>query len=141
MLRPFSNKDATAWVAMVTALALHVLDEATSGFLPFYNQLVLDIRDGLGFSPMPTFSYGAWLGGLIGAILIGYLVVLLILRNGRVIRIVTTVVGVIMVANALGHMLGSIYFGRLLPGFWSSPLLLLVAMWVVIRGATAMRKS
>jgi hypothetical protein len=39
-----------------------------------------------------------------------------------------------MIANALGHIVGSIYFGRLIPGFWSSPLLLPAAVYVSLRG-------
>ena len=59
---------------------------------------------------------------------------LLVIRGGTFIRILTTVLGILMILNGLGHMLGSVYFGRLLPGFWSSPFLLVTAVYVVIRG-------
>jgi hypothetical protein len=106
----FNNKNVTAWMLMVSAVALHVIDETSHDFLPFYNRLVLDLRNQLGFFPAPTFSFGIWIGG------------------------VTTALGILMIANALGHIIGSIYFERLIPGFWSSPLLLPAAVFVVVRG-------
>jgi len=131
------NKNAAAWVLMISAVAIHVFDETITGFLPFYNELALNLSGGVGFFPLPTFSFGAWLGGLIAAIVICFALTPLVSRGGRFIRIVTTVLGMLMVANALLHMLGSLYSERLLPGFWSSPFLLLVAAFVVVRGFSA----
>lgn len=34
-----------AWLGMATALALHVVDEATTGFLPLYNSVVSQLRE------------------------------------------------------------------------------------------------
>jgi hypothetical protein len=128
------DRNSVAWLSLVSAVALHVIDEAITGFLPFYNDLVLRLRDHLGFFPVPTFRGSVWLGGLCLAIVLGYLMTPLIARGGAWIRSVTTVIGFLMIANALGHMLGSVYLGRILPGFWSSPLLLAMASWTVCRG-------
>jgi hypothetical protein len=128
------NKNAAAWVLMVSAIAVHVFDETVTGFLPFYNEIALNLRERLGFSLMPTFTFAAWLGGLIAAIIICFSLTPIVSRGGRFIRVFTTVLGILMVANALGHMLGSVYLGRLLPGFWSSPFLLVTAVYVVICG-------
>ncbi|UCB51503.1 MAG: hypothetical protein JSV10_05730 [Candidatus Zixiibacteriota bacterium] len=128
------SKNAVAWVLMISAVAVHVFDETVSDFLPFYNELALNLRERLGLFPLPTFTFGTWLGGLIAAIIICFSLTPIVNRGGRFIRAFTTILGIIMVANALGHMLGSLYFGRLLPGFWSSPLLLVTAVFVVIRG-------
>jgi len=128
------NRDAFAWALMMSSLAAHVFDEVITDFLPFYNQLVFDMRERFGFFPMPTFSYELWLGGLILAILIGFAAVPLVYRGGLRIRIITTVLGILMTANALGHLLGSVYTGRILPGFTSSFLLLATAIYVVVRG-------
>jgi hypothetical protein len=38
-----------------------------------------------------------------------------------------------MLANALGHLGGSAYFGRRLPGFWSSPVLMAASLWMLQR--------
>ena len=130
----FTNKNVTAWFLLVTAMVLHVLDEALTDFLDFYNPLVRNLRESLGFFPMPTFSFGIWLTLLIVAIIAGYALIPVVNRGGSIIRIITTVIGIVMVANGLGHTLGSIYSERILPGFWSSPLVLAAAVFVVIRG-------
>lgn len=60
-----NNRNVLAWLLLVTALALHVFDEATTGFLPLYNEVVLGLRERLGFFPMPTFTFPGWIGGLV----------------------------------------------------------------------------
>ncbi len=134
MITWLKNKNALAWVLMTCAGAIHVVDEAAHGFLSFYNPLVRDLRESLGFWPMPTFSTEVWLIGLIVAIIISFLLTPVVARGGRFMRVVMTVIGVVMVLNGLAHMLGSVYFGYLLPGFWSSPLLLATSVFVVVRG-------
>jgi hypothetical protein len=54
-----------AWVALCTALAIHVTDEALTGFLSVYNPTVLALRAKLGFWPMPTFEFREWFTGLV----------------------------------------------------------------------------
>jgi hypothetical protein len=83
---------------------------------------------------MPTFSFELWLGGLIAAILLSFGLTVFVARGGRVIRWVATILGVIMTVNALGHLTGSVYSGRMLPGAYSSPILLLAATYMVFRG-------
>ena len=102
-------------------------------FLPFYNQSVINLRERLGFFPAPTFSFEFWLGGLIGAIILGYSLTPFVYRGGKVIRVVSVVLGILMVGNALGHLLGSVYLGMVLPGMWSSPFLLVAALFVIIQ--------
>jgi len=128
------NKNALAWIFLTVAGGLHVLDEALHDFLSFYNPLVQDLRERLGFLPMPTFSQGLWLGGLIAAIIISFLLTPIVARGRKVIRVVVTAISIVMILNALGHIFGSVYFGYLLPGFISSPLLLIAAVWMTKRG-------
>lgn len=135
-----SNRLAVAWVLMVAAVALHVVDETLTDFLPFYNELVSNLKERIGFFPMPTFSFGIWLGGLIGAVVIGFLLTPFMARGGRLSRAVAVILGLIMIANSLGHMIGSIFFGRFLPGFWSSPILLATAVMVVAAGVRGRRE-
>jgi hypothetical protein len=130
----YLNKNAIAWLFLVSAVGLHVFDEAMTGFLPIYNQFVLDLRNQLGFFPAPVFSSGVWLGGLITVIILCYGMTFFIVRGGKVIRVITMVLGILMVVNALGHFLGSLYFRRVFPGMWSSPLLLAAAIFVTIQG-------
>jgi hypothetical protein len=130
----FKNKNVVAWVMMISVIAMHVFDETVTEFLPFYNQLVFNLRESIGFFPMPTFSFGLWLGGLIFSIAVGFALTPIVHHGGRIIRMLTTVLGILMTLNACTHMIGSIYMGRLLPGFWSSPFLLFTAAHVVVRG-------
>jgi hypothetical protein len=54
-----------AWVALSVTLGAHVADEALTDFLSVYNPLVLAARERFGWFPMPTFTFGIWLAGLI----------------------------------------------------------------------------
>ncbi|UCD64594.1 MAG: HXXEE domain-containing protein [Candidatus Zixiibacteriota bacterium] len=128
------SKLLLAWVVMIAMIAVHVLDEMISDFLPFYNQLVLDLREKVGFFPAPTFSFWMWMGGLIGGIVICFALTPLVARGSKFIRIFTTALGVIMIFNALLHIGMSVYYGQLVPGFWSSPFLLVAAVLVVVWG-------
>lgn len=128
------NKGGVAWILMISTIGIHVFDEAVTDFLPFYNGLALNLRESLGFSLLPTFSFEAWLGGLIAGIIICFSLTPLVDRGGRFIRTFVVLLSMLMVANALAHMAGSAYMGRLLPGFWSSPFLLLAAVLVVASG-------
>ena len=130
----FANRNVVAWLFLVTSFGLHVLDEALGGFLPIWNQFVTNSRKQLGIFPAPTFSFNLWLGGLVAAIIIGYCLTPIVFRGGKVIRTVALVLGIIMILNALGHLLGSYYFGGVIPGMWSSPFLLLAATFLLIRG-------
>lgn len=129
------NRNGRAWLLMVAAVAIHVADEAITGFLPFYNELVMALRSRFGFFPAPTFTFSTWIGGLVAAVMIGLALTPLVNRGGRIIRIVCGFVSLIMIGNACGHLMGSGYFGRLLPGFWSSPLLLVSSLWMFGRAA------
>ena len=125
-----ARRHTRAWLVLVAVLAVHVLDEALTGFLDFYNPLVLSIRSRVSWFPMPTFTFGVWLGGLAG------LIVVLALARGAVRRGVpgtrpaSWVFAVIMFMNGLGHLAGSMYFQRWLPGTTSAPLLLAASVFL-----------
>ncbi len=67
-------------------------------------------------------------------ILIGYLATIKVAQGGRIFRVITIVLSILMIANALGHLVGSLYYERMLPGVRSSPILLAASIWVIIRG-------
>ena len=120
-----------AWLLLVAALAAHVADEASTGFLDFYNPLVLSIRARLPWFPMPTFTFASWLAGLI--VLIAGLAALtpFVGRGGFAARTVSWLLAVVMLLNGLGHLVGSAYFGRWLPGATSAPLLLVASAGLI----------
>jgi hypothetical protein len=113
-----------AWLALAGALALHILDEALTDFLGFYNPLVLSIRQRVPWFPMPTFTFGVWLTGLIALVLILVLLEPVVRRGSTGIRFASWMLAVIMFMNGVGHLAGSAYFERWLPGATTAPLLL-----------------
>lgn len=117
-----------AWLGLTTAFALHVADEALTGFLPFYNSAVLRLQETYSFVPFPTFTFPVWLGGLITGVILLYALSPLAFAGRRGLRFLAYPLSGIMVLNALGHIAASVYLGRPAPGVYSSPLLLIAAL-------------
>jgi hypothetical protein len=127
---------------MWMALALHVTDEALTGFLSIYNPTILALRARFGFWPMPTFEFGEWLTGLILGIVLLATLSRFAFRNVRWIRPLfyfLAVVGGVMnalghtIATVLGHTVSTVRFSRPAPGFYSSPLLLIVSIHALVQ--------
>jgi len=116
-----------AWVALCGALALHVVDEAATDFLSVYNRAVRAIREQAPFLPLPTFTFDVWLGGLILGIIALFSLAPLAFRRNRWVMRAAYPFAVLMFANGIGHIAGSLYLGRLMPGVYSSPLLLIAS--------------
>jgi hypothetical protein len=123
-----ADRHVRAWLALAGALGLHVLDEALTGFLDFYNPLVRQIRSSLPWIPMPTFTFGIWLTGLIALVVLLVLLAPVVRNGGTAIRLASWVLVVIMFMNGVGHLAGSVYFERWLPGATSAPLLLITSI-------------
>jgi hypothetical protein len=130
-----------AWVALVVALALHVADEALTGFLPRYNAVVLSLRDTYGWVPLPTFSFSEWLTGLIIGVVLLLCLSPLVFAGTKLLRPVSYFLGALMALNALGHLGASLYLGALAPGALSSPLLFVAAVALVTTTFRAGRAS
>jgi hypothetical protein len=131
-----------AWVGMWLALAVHVTDEALTGFLRVYNPTVAWLRAWLGFWPMPTFTFGVWLGGLILFIAVLAALSPFAFRNAVWIRPLLFVLAIVVgLLNAAGHIAGTIFgqtvssvrFSRPAPGFWSSPVLIAAAVYALVQ--------
>jgi hypothetical protein len=122
-----------AWLFLVVALAVHVVDEALTGFLDFYNPLVRSLRERIGWFPTPTFTFDVWLTGLVLLVLALALVTPWIRRGGMAVAGASWAFSTLMFLNGLGHLLGSAYFGRWLPGVTSAPLLLVASAVLAFR--------
>lgn len=135
------SKLGWAWVVFCLAVALHVTDEASTGFLAVYNPTVLAFRPPSWWFP-PTFEFRPWLTGLILAVLFGLALSPFFFRGGRWVRLVGYFTAIVVgILNALGHITGTILghtvitvrFPRPMPGFYSSPFLLVAAAYLLFR--------
>jgi len=129
------------WFALTVAFALHVVDEAATGFLSIYNPTVSAMRERWGWFPMPTFTFREWLVGLISVIVLCFALTPLAARNVRWLRPLAWIYALIFFFNAIGHtsvtILGrtvaSVPVHRPAPGFYSSPLLFFGSAWLMMR--------
>ncbi len=143
--RPPSSLSASgfggAWFALCVAFALHIVDEASTGFLSVYNPTVTILRERWSWFPMPAFQFRDWLVMLM--VICGLLFCLtpVAARGMHGLRPLAWVFAVIMFLNGIGHTLFSILghtvaavtFRRPAPGFYSSPFLLAAALWLMYR--------
>jgi hypothetical protein len=127
------------WVTFWVAIALHVVDEALTGFLAVYNPTVTAMRERLGWWPMPTFAMEEWILGLSFGVLLLALLTPASRRAPPWFRILAGILAALMVLNAAGHIVFSalgrtlpeVTFPRPAPGFWSSLLLLPASLWLL----------
>lgn len=132
---------AIAWAVLCLALGLHVFDEAKTGFLGIYNPTVTALRERLGWWPMPTFEFRVWLGGLIVAVVVLLGLTWLVRRGIPGMRGLAYVFAILMLANACGHTVATIFgrtvagvtFSRPAPGFWSSPFMAAAAIYLLMQ--------
>jgi hypothetical protein len=112
-------------------LAIHVADEALTDFLSVYNPTARAIRKRLPFLPLPTFTFKVWLTRLILAIVVLCALSPFAFEGAKWLKPLAYVYGIIMLANGLHHIIGSIYLKRLMPGVYSSPLLLICSIYLL----------
>jgi hypothetical protein len=130
-----------AWIALTLALALHVGDEAATGFLAIYNPSVTALRARRPWLPLPVFSFGVWLAGLLAAVVLLLGLSIFAWRGAAWMRPLGYIFAFIMLANGAAHIAGtiagrtiaSIRFPRPMPGFYSSPFVLLASAYLLCR--------
>jgi hypothetical protein len=131
----------TAWCALCGAFALHIVDEASTGFLGVYNPTVTILRERWGWFPMPAFEFRQWLLALIVTCGLLFCLTPLAARGMQGLRPVAWVYALIMFLNGLshtlfsilGHTVAAVTFPRPAPGFYSSPFLLGASLWLMVR--------
>ena len=130
-----SSSFARGWFALTVAFALHVTDEASTGFLSVYNSTVTAMRARWGWFPMPTFQFREWLIGVVFCLALTPSAA----RGARWLRPLAWFYAVLMFYNGLGHTLftilghtvASVTFPRPAPGFYSSPFLFVGSVWLM----------
>ena len=135
------SKIARAWLLLCFALAVHVADEALTGFLSVYNPTVHALTQTVPWLPLPIFTFEVWITGLALAVAALLLLTPWIAQGGRGARPAAYLFAGLMLTNALGHTTGtiagrtveSIRFARPMPGFYSSPLLLAASVLLLVR--------
>jgi hypothetical protein len=130
-----------AWFALCFAFALHIVDEASTGFLTVYNPTVTILRSRWGWFPMPPFEFRTWLVGLILTCAALFCLTPVAARGMHGLRSLAWIFAVIMLLNGLGHTLftilghtvAAVTFPRPAPGFYSSPFLFVASLWLMLR--------
>lgn len=130
--RILRDRLSAIYLLFVFSLMLHVADEAANNFLGFYNPLIMRIRERISFFPFPVFSFNLWIAGLSLLIIILILFTLLIYKRNRIIIFIIKIFSLLMILNGLGHIIGSIYYSRILPGFYSSPFLIGFSIYLLV---------
>jgi hypothetical protein len=129
---PVDRRFGFAWLGFGLAVAIHVLDEATHNFLAFYTPNARAIRARFPFLPLPEFTFESWLTSLAVAIAIFLCLSPFAFRGMRWARVAAFPVAIVVgILNACGHTLASIFYHRWMPGVYSSPLLLLAAIFLI----------
>ena len=129
------------WFALTVAFALHVVDEASTGFLAVYNPTVIAMRARWGWFPMPTFEFREWLVSLMFGVAVCFALTPFAARGVRWMRPLAWFYAVVQLSNAMGHTIGtilghtvaSVTFSRPAPGFYSSPFLFIGSVWLMVR--------
>lgn len=127
---PLSTKLGRAWLSLWGAFCAHVADEAIFDFLSFYNPVVRWLRGEVPWLPLPLFTFERWLATLFIALSILLAASFWVSGGTRAARVLAMTFAIIMTLNAMGHAIGSLYWGLPMPGIWSSPLLLAGAGYI-----------
>jgi hypothetical protein len=121
-----------AWVALAAAIALHVADEALTGFLDVYNPAVRAIRARLPWLPLPTFTFPVWIAGLAAGVALLLALGPAAHHGARWVVVAALPLSAVMIGNGLGHIGASAYKRRLMPGVASSPILIAASAYALV---------
>ena len=119
-------------MGLCAALAIHVADEALTDFLGVYNPAVVAIRERFPAIALPTFTFETWIALLIFAVVALAVASYFVWKGRWAMRPISYVFAIVMLLNGLLHIAWSIYVGKLMPGVYSSPLLLIASIALII---------
>ena len=121
---------------MCGALAVHVADEALTGWLDWYNPTVRAMREQYPFPLLPIllpmFTFRVFLSLLIFAVVSLTAASWFVWKGRWAMRPISHVFAVVMLTNGLFHIAHSIYMRELMPGVYTSPLLLAASIALIV---------
>jgi hypothetical protein len=131
----------SAWFALCVAFAMHIVDEASTGFLEINNPTVAILRKRWIWFPMPTFQFREWLAVLIVGCGLLLCLTPIAARGMRGLRPLAWIFAIVMFLNGLAHSAATVLgytvasatFPRPEPRFYSSPFLLAASFWLMSR--------
>jgi hypothetical protein len=121
-----------AWMGLCVALAIHVTDEALTGFLDWYNPIVREMREKYPMLLLPTFRFDIWISLLIFAIVSLTATSYFVWKGRWAMRPISHVFAGFMLLNGLLHIAVSLYMREWLPGVYSSPLLIAASIVLIV---------
>jgi hypothetical protein len=135
-----SHRLALAWLLLIATVSVHVYDEARHGFLAIYNPTVSRIRERFPLLRFPVFTYRRWMIQLVAAITIAVLLTPLSVHLPGVFRPIAAIAAIAMILNGLSHLGGTIVghtfrdiqIPRPMPGTYSSPAMIVAAVYVLL---------
>ena len=130
-----------AWMALCGALAIHVADEASTGFLELYNLTVRAIREQYPLLPLPTFTFETWLSLLIFAVAMLIASSFFVWKGRWAMRPISYAFAGFMLLNGFLHMVVSLYMREFVSGVYSSPLLLAASVALIYYARVYDRKT
>jgi protein-S-isoprenylcysteine O-methyltransferase Ste14 len=122
---------ARAWLYLCAHLAAHGVEEAINGFVDVWNPFLASVRARTGL-PLPLFTFDGWLTALVIGVLALTAMTPLVRRGVRGFRVASYLFAGLMIANGVNHLASPLYLGRFLPGQFTSPLLILASIWLIL---------
>lgn len=130
-----------AWLALTVALTLHVAEGAVRDYLSFYNPLAMSLRDTMLWTWMPTFTFGAWLGGWIAILAVLYgMAWFAAYARGWVIWAALAYAEV-MFLYAAAKIGFALYLEKAIPGIFTAPLVLAASCWLTLGAVFSLRRQ
>jgi hypothetical protein len=118
-------------MALCVALAVHVADEALTGFLEWYNPSVRALREQYPLLPLPAFTFDVWVSLLIFAIVMLIASSFFVWKGRWAMRPISYIFAAFMLVNGLLHIAWSLYMRGFMPGVYSSPLLIAASIALI----------
>jgi hypothetical protein len=119
-------------MALCVALAIHVADEALTDFLEWYNPAVRALRETYPALLLPTFTFEVWLALLIFATVMLTASSYFVWKGRWAMRPISYVFAVFMLTNGLLHIAGSLYRREFMSGVYTSPLLIVASIALIV---------